>query len=117
MPFAVNVEAAAMPLLLVIAVVVAVPLTNVPLGPLAGAVKVTVALAIRFPDASCTVACSTAAKVVEIVADCPLPAVAVTEAATFTVKMAEVLVTLPALFVTTTVKLAPLFAPVVAGVV
>jgi hypothetical protein len=78
--FAVNADAVATPLLLVIAVVVAVPLAKVPLAPLAGAVKVTVTLATTFPETSFTVACSAIAKAVEIVADCPLPVVAAIEA-------------------------------------
>jgi hypothetical protein len=47
--FAVNVVAVATPLALVEAIVVFVPLTNVPLAPLAGAVKVTDTLGTRLP--------------------------------------------------------------------
>src|SRR5579863_7600778 len=67
--FALNTGAVAMPLLLVVTVVAAVPLAKVPLGPLEGAEKVTLAPASGFPDESTTVACRGVAKAVETVAD------------------------------------------------
>jgi hypothetical protein len=78
---AVKVEAVATPLLLVAAVVVTVPLANVPLAPLDGAVNVTVTFGTKFPEASFTVACSAVANAVAMLADCPLPVVAAMDAA------------------------------------
>jgi hypothetical protein len=75
-PFAVKVEAVAAPLLLVAAVVVAVPLAKVPLAPLDGAVNVTVTFETKFPEASFTVACSAVPKAVLIAALCGVPLVA-----------------------------------------
>lgn len=75
-----NADAVATPPVLVVAVVVAEPLAKVPLAPLDGAVKVTVALGTTLPEASLTVACSAVAKAVDTVADCPPPAVTVIDA-------------------------------------
>jgi hypothetical protein len=70
---AVKAGAVAMPL----ALVVAVPaLAKLPLAPLAGAVKVTVAPEMTLLKVSFTVACKAVVKAVLTVADCPLPAVA-----------------------------------------
>jgi hypothetical protein len=55
-PFAVNVVEVAIPRALVVDEVLAVPLTKVPLAPLAGALKVTLAPEIGFPWASVTLA-------------------------------------------------------------
>jgi|HubBroStandDraft_4_1064222.scaffolds.fasta_scaffold471108_1 hypothetical protein len=77
---AVKVEATATPLLLVVAVVVAVPLAKVPLAPLDGAVNMTVTFGTKFPDASLTVTCRDIAKADVPAADCALPAVAASEA-------------------------------------
>jgi hypothetical protein len=62
----VNVVAVAMPLVFVAADVVVVPLTKVPLTPVAGAVNVTVVLATStgFPSASSTVAANVVANAV-----------------------------------------------------
>jgi len=78
---AVNAVAMATPLEFVEAVVVFVPLANVPLAPLAGAVNVTDTFGTRFPSLSFTVACSKVANAVPTVAPCPDPAVAVIVAA------------------------------------
>ena len=56
MLFAVNVEAVATPLALVVAVVDVRPPANVPLAPLDGAVNVTVVPFIGLPNASVSVA-------------------------------------------------------------
>ena len=70
----------ATPLALVVAAVVLVVLTNVPLAPVVGAVNVTdVPVArIGLPWASSTVALNGVAKVALTVADCPAPPVATT---------------------------------------
>ena len=77
-----NAEAAATPLLFVVAVVVELLPAKVPLAPLEGAANVTLMLESRFPDESLTVAVRFVANALETVADCPLPAVAVTEVGT-----------------------------------
>src|SRR5260370_1137003 len=74
---AVNVAAVATPLPFVVAVVDAVPFANVPLAPLAGAVKVTTTPLIGLFEASFTVACRGVANAVLTVALCGVPAVAV----------------------------------------
>jgi hypothetical protein len=56
------------------------PFAKVPLAPFDGAVNVTLTLDTKFPDASFTIACNAVANAVVIVADCPPPVVAVTEA-------------------------------------
>ena len=58
MLLAVNVDATAIPLELVMAVVVAVPLAKVPLAPLEGAVNVTTAPTTGFELPSVTVTCN-----------------------------------------------------------
>jgi hypothetical protein len=73
---AVRIEAVATPLLSVAAVVVTVPLANVPLAPLDGAVNVTVAFGTKFPEPSFTVACSAAVNAVPIIVLCGVPPVA-----------------------------------------
>ena len=70
----------AWPLLFVIAVAVADPL-NAALGPLDGAVNVTVAPLTALPPASFTVACSAAPNAVLTAVLCGVPAVAVMLAA------------------------------------
>jgi hypothetical protein len=70
----VNVVEVATPLAFVVAVFT--PPANVPLAPLPGAVKVTVAPATGFPPLSFTVATSGAANAVLIVALCGVPLVA-----------------------------------------
>src|ERR1700722_6078540 len=78
--FAVNTDAVATPLALVIAVTVVSPLvppTNVPLAPLEGAVNVTVAPLTRLPPASFTVACKLVMNAAVTAAFCGVPAVAV----------------------------------------
>lgn len=59
------------------AVAVALPPANVPLAPVEGAVKVTVAPDTPLPFVSFTVACSVAANAVLTVVVCGVPAVAV----------------------------------------
>ena len=80
MALAVNVEAEARPLPLVVAVVVMVPFANVPLAPLAGAVKVTTTPLSGFPPLSLTSACKFVANAAVTVALWFDPALAVTEA-------------------------------------
>ena len=75
-----NAEAVATPLLLVTAVVVTIPLANVPPAPLAGAVKVTATFGTKFPEAFFNVARSAVANGVETVADWPPPPVVTIEA-------------------------------------
>jgi hypothetical protein len=75
--FAVNVEDVATPLPFVVAVVDAVPFANVPLAPLAGAVKVTVTPLTGLFRESFTVACRAVANAVLTVAFCGVPPVAV----------------------------------------
>ena len=84
-----NVAAVATPLLLVVAAVVLTPPVKIPLAPLAGAVKVTVAPLTALLLASLTVAASAAPKFVLTVALCGVPAVAVMLAggALFTVRV------------------------------
>src|ERR1700674_1865022 len=77
---AVTAEAVATPLVLVTAVVVAMPLANMPLAPLAGAVKVTVAFGTKFRETSSTTARSAVANGVETLADWPPPPAATIEA-------------------------------------
>jgi len=77
---AVNADAVATPLLLVVAVAVAEP-PKVPLAPLPGAVNVTTAPLTGLLLASFTVACSAVANAVLTVALCGVPAVAVMLAA------------------------------------
>jgi hypothetical protein len=72
---AVNVEAVATPLLLVVAVVVADP-PNAALAPLLGAVNVTVTPLTGLLLASFTVACSAVPNAVLTVALCGVPALA-----------------------------------------
>jgi len=97
-------------------VVDVVPLAKVTLAPLAGLLNVTSSFAMGMPDESVTVACRFAAKGVETVADWPPPAIAATDAGDrLTVRSAAALVTLPALFVTVTVKLVPVSPADVAG--
>lgn len=67
---AVKAVAVATPLAFVAAMVVFVPLANVPLGPLAGAVNVTVTPGTGLLLESFTVTASAFAKVVLIFADC-----------------------------------------------
>jgi hypothetical protein len=74
-PFAVKVADVATPLALVTAVFA--PPANAPLGPLAGAVNVTVTFGTGFPVLSFTVACNAVPNAVLIGALCPEPAVAV----------------------------------------
>jgi hypothetical protein len=101
---AVRVDAVAIPFTSVAAVVDVVPSAKVTLAPLNGLLNVTSSFAIGTPDESVTVACRFAEKGVETVADCPPPALAVTDAGdSVTVRSAAALVTLPALFVTVTV--------------
>ncbi len=78
---AVNVDAVARPLLLVVAVAVFNPPVKVPLVPLAGAVNVTVTPLTGLLLASLTVAASAVAKLVLTVALCEAPPVAVILAA------------------------------------
>jgi hypothetical protein len=78
---AVNAGAVATPLLLVVAVALATPAAKLPLGPLAGAVNVTIAPLTGLLFASFTVACSAVANAVLTVALCGVPAVAVMLAA------------------------------------
>jgi hypothetical protein len=75
---AVKGRVVAIPLAPVTAESMAVPLENVPLGPLPGAVKVTLVPAIRtgFPCESSTVALSGFVKSAPTIAVCPAPAVA-----------------------------------------
>jgi hypothetical protein len=84
----VNVVAIATPEVLVV-VVYEEPLTNVPLAPVAGAVKVTLTPETGLPLLSCTVACSAVPNAVLIVALCGVPAVAVTLAADPAVLVSE----------------------------
>jgi hypothetical protein len=80
-PFAVSAAEVATPLELLIAVVTLVPLSaNVPLAPVAGAVKVTVAPLIRFWPLSTTVTAKGAGNAVLIGALCGVPLVGSTEA-------------------------------------
>src|SRR5271154_791968 len=65
------------PLLLVVPLIVAVPLLNVPLAPLPGAVKVTVTPDMGLPLAALTVITSGLAKALPTVAVCGVPDVAV----------------------------------------
>ncbi len=88
--------AVATPLVLVDAVAVAEP-PKVPLAPLAGAVKVTVAPLTGLPPASFTVACKAVAKAVLMAALCGVPA------------LAAMLAAAPALFVR--LKLAEVATP------
>ena len=68
-------------------------------------------------DESVTEACRCAAKLVNTVADCALPATEFKRAgASITVNIAALLLTLPAVFVTTTVNIAPLSLDEVGGV-
>ena len=76
-----KVEDVATPLALLVAVVVAVPFTKVPLAPLPGAVKVTVTPLTGLFFASFTMACSDTANAVLIAALCGVPPVAVMLAA------------------------------------
>jgi len=71
----------ATPLAFVLALAVFEPPVNVPLAPLAGAVKVTDTLGTALPAASFTVACRAVANAALIVALCGVPAVAVIVAA------------------------------------
>jgi hypothetical protein len=80
-PLAVNTGAVATPEALVVTIAVLDPPANVPLAPLAGAVKVTVAPETAFPNASVTVAARLVAKAVWMAALCGVPAVAVIAAA------------------------------------
>ena len=81
MELAVKVLALATPEELVVAVLLA----NVPLAPVAGAVKVTTTPDTGLPPLSFTVACRAAPNAVLIVALCGVPAVAVRDAGTPTV--------------------------------
>ena len=81
MLFAVKADAVAMPAALVVAVAVKVAPVKAPLGPVAGAVNVTVTPLTGLFEASFTVACNCAAKAVFTVALCGVPAVAVILAA------------------------------------
>lgn len=78
MAFAVNAAEVATPLALVVAVFT--PPANVPVAPVAGAEKVTVAPLTGFELASSTVATNGSAKAVLIAALCPAPLVGVIEA-------------------------------------
>ena len=78
---AVKAGAVAIPVVPVVAVTVADP-PNVPLAPLAGAVKVTVAPLTGLLFESFTVACRGVAKAVPTVAFCGVPPVALTEIVT-----------------------------------
>ena len=78
---AVKAGAVAMPVVEVRAVTVAEPL-KVPLAPLVGAAKVTVAPLTGLLFESFTVACSAVAKAAPFVALCGVPPVAVTETVT-----------------------------------
>ena len=82
MAFAVNVVEVATPLAFVVSVSVLVPLANVPLAPVAGAVKVTAAPLTGFWPLT-TVAARGAAKAVLIAALCEGPVVEVTWSAKF----------------------------------
>src|ERR1700732_2479849 len=73
--FAVKVVDVATPLPFVVAVVVAVPLANVPLAPLAGAVKVTITWLTGLFRESFTVAWNAVAKGLLITALCGVPLV------------------------------------------
>ena len=75
LPFAVNTGAVATPLPFVATFAVVTLPGNVPLGPLPGAVKVTVIPLIGLPD-SVTVACSCVGKAVLGAVLCGVPAVA-----------------------------------------
>ena len=74
---AVNVDAVAIPLEFVVAFTLVELFANLPLAPLPGAVKVTVAPLTGLPPESFTVACSAVVNAVLMVALCPEPAVAV----------------------------------------
>jgi hypothetical protein len=76
---AVNVLAVACPSLPVVAVVVAVPLTNVPEAPLPGALKVTLTPGTGLPAESVTCATNAPANALPTVADCPDPDTTATE--------------------------------------
>jgi hypothetical protein len=71
--FAVNAVAVACPVLVLVAVVLALELANVPDAPLDGAVNVTETPATGLPWASLTIATSWFAKAVCTVADWPEP--------------------------------------------
>ena len=74
-PFAVKVEAVAIPEALVMAVVTFVLVSeNLPLGPMAGAVNVTVTPATGLAAESFTITCNAVAKGVLIIACCVPPA-------------------------------------------
>jgi hypothetical protein len=75
--FAVNVGAAACPLASVFTSATATPPVNVPLAPLPGAVKVTMAPLTGLPPLSFTVACRLVVNAVVTGAFCGVPAVAV----------------------------------------
>lgn len=79
-PLAVKTGDVAIPDALVVAVAVFPPPVNVPLAPLPGAVNVTVTPPTGLPPVSFTVATRGAAKAVFVVADWPLPLVAVIDA-------------------------------------
>jgi hypothetical protein len=76
----VNAVEEATPLALVVAVVVFVPFTKVPLAPVVGAVNVTTTPPTGFEFLSNTVATRGAANAVSIVALCGVPLVAVIDA-------------------------------------
>jgi hypothetical protein len=81
----VNVVEVATPFALVVAIVVIVPFAKVPLGPVVGAVNVTVAPLTGFEPLSSTVATRGAANAVSMVALCGVPLVAVIDAGAPTV--------------------------------
>ena len=80
MELAVKVVAVASPEALVVVVVAGVVLAKAPLGPEAGAVKVTVTPGTGLPALSLTVACRAVAKAAPTVALCGVPLAAVIEA-------------------------------------
>jgi hypothetical protein len=80
MRFAVNTADVATPDALVVAFPTFVPLGNIPLAPVDGAVKVTTRLLTRFPRESLTVATSLLANGWPAVMLCPDPLVAMIDA-------------------------------------
>src|SRR5690348_9787097 len=104
-----------MPLPFVTAVVVAVPLANVPLAPVLGAVKVTVTLGMGVEFESVTLTASAVANGVPMVVDCPLPAETATALGAPTPVPASEAVLVPAPLVLVTVSV-PVRWPAVEGV-
>ena len=89
MLFALKADAVATPEALVVAVVVAVPLANVPEAPVAGAVKVTEAFGTGLPEPSFTSAASGVENEVVTWADCGDPAETATCAGALAVFVSE----------------------------